>query len=91
MERSWTKTYKSQHSSRIKDSHTYTSSPNSVLHTTRKTKYSRGKTINYFSSGESYIERNIGSPHVVESVGNKTAVHFVNVSYANGLPTTINK
>ena len=56
-----------------------------------KLKHSRGETINYFSSGESFIESNIGSPHFVESVGKKPAVLFVGVSSAIGLPTTINK
>ena len=54
-------------------------------------KHSRGETINYFSKGESFIESNSGSPHFVESVGNKPAVLFVGVSSAVGLPTTINK
>ena len=56
-----------------------------------KLKHSRGKTINYFSVGESFIESNSGSPHFVESVGQKPAVLFVGVSSAVGLPTTINK
>ena len=56
-----------------------------------KLKHSRGETINYFSSGESFIESNSGSPHFVESVGKKPAVLFVGVSSAIGLPTTINK
>ena len=56
-----------------------------------KLKHSRGKTINYFSAGESFIESNSGSPHFVESVGQKPAVLFVGVSSAVGLPTTINK
>ena len=56
-----------------------------------KLKHSRGKTINYFSAGESFIESNSGSPHFVESVGQKPVVLFVGVSSAVGLPTTINK
>ena len=56
-----------------------------------KLKHTRGKTINYFNSGESFIESNNGSPHFVQSVGKKTAVLFVGVSSAVGLPTTINK
>ncbi len=56
-----------------------------------KLKHSRGKTINFFSAGESFIESNSGSPHFVESVGKKPAVLFVGVSSAIGLPTTINK
>ena len=56
-----------------------------------KLKHSRGDTINYFNTGESFIESNNGSPHSVESVGNKTAVLFVGVSSSIGLPTTINK
>ena len=54
-------------------------------------KHSRGGNINYFSAGESFIESNSGSPHFVESVGNRPAVLFVGVSSAEGLPTTINK
>tara|TARA_Y100001968_G_C19280305_1_gene678884 strand:+ start:567 stop:995 length:429 start_codon:yes stop_codon:yes gene_type:complete len=54
-------------------------------------KHSRGETINYFSAGESFTESNNGSPHFVESVGNKPAVLFVGVSSAVGIPTTINK
>ena len=42
-----------------------------------KLKHSRGETINYFSAGESFIERNSGSPHFVESIGKKPAVLFV--------------
>ena len=56
-----------------------------------KLKHSRGKTINYFSLGQSFIESNSGSPHFVESVGQKPAFLFVSVSSAVGLPTTINK
>ena len=56
-----------------------------------KLKHSRGETINYFSSGDSFIESNNGSPHFVESVGKKPAIIFVSVSTAVGLPTTINK
>ena len=56
-----------------------------------KLKHSRGKTINYFSPGESFIESNNGSPHFVESIGQKPAVLLVGVSSAIGLPTTINK
>tara|TARA_B100000214_G_scaffold49938_1_gene31404 strand:+ start:129 stop:626 length:498 start_codon:yes stop_codon:yes gene_type:complete len=56
-----------------------------------KLKHSRGKTINYFRAGESFIESNSGSPHFVESVGKKPAVLFVGVSSAVDLPTTINK
>ena len=56
-----------------------------------KLKHSRGKTINYFSAGESFIESNSGSPHFVESVGQQPVVLFVGVSSAVGLPTTINK
>jgi len=56
-----------------------------------KLKHSSGKTITYFSAGESFIESNSGSPHFVESVCQKPAVLFVGVSSAVGLPTTINK
>tara|TARA_B100000579_G_C22796396_1_gene837359 strand:- start:616 stop:1044 length:429 start_codon:yes stop_codon:yes gene_type:complete len=56
-----------------------------------KLKHLRGETINFFSAGESFIESNSGSPHLVESVGEKPAVLFVGVSSAVGLPTTINK
>ena len=56
-----------------------------------KLKHSRGETINYFSAWESFIESNIGSSHFVESVGKKSAVLFVGVSFAIVLPTTINK
>ena len=56
-----------------------------------KLKHSRGEIINYFRTGESFIESNNGSPHFVESVGKKPAVIFVGVSSAVGLPTTINK
>ena len=56
-----------------------------------KLKHSRGETINYFGAGESFIESNSGSPHFVESVGNKPVVLIVGVSSAVGLPTTINK
>ena len=56
-----------------------------------KLKHSRGKTINYFSAGESFIESNSGSPHFVESVGQKPVFLFVGDSSAVGLPTTINK
>ena len=56
-----------------------------------KLKHSRGETINYFNAGDSFIESNSGSPHIVESVGKKPAVLFVGVSSAIGLPTTINK
>ena len=56
-----------------------------------KLKHYRGETINYFSSGESFIESNSSSPHFVESIGNKPAILFVSVSSAVGLPTTINK
>tara|TARA_Y100001968_G_scaffold236956_1_gene220274 strand:+ start:1050 stop:1478 length:429 start_codon:yes stop_codon:yes gene_type:complete len=56
-----------------------------------KLKHHRGETINYFSAGESFIESNNGSPHFVESVGEKPAVLFVSVSSAVGLPTTINR
>ena len=54
-------------------------------------KHSRGETVNYFNAGESFIESNNGSPHLVESVGKKPAVLLVGVSTAVGLPTTINK
>tara|TARA_B100000214_G_scaffold167342_1_gene120193 strand:+ start:1187 stop:1615 length:429 start_codon:yes stop_codon:yes gene_type:complete len=54
-------------------------------------KHYRGKTINYFNSGESFIESNSNSPHFVESVGKKKAVLFVGVSSAVGLPTTVNQ
>ena len=54
-------------------------------------KHSRGENINYFITGESFIESNVGSTHYVESVGNKPAVLFVSVSSTVGLPTTINK
>ena len=56
-----------------------------------KLKHSRGETVNYFTAGESFIESNSGSPHFVESVGQKPVVLFVGVSSAVGLPTTINK
>ena len=56
-----------------------------------KLKHSRGETINYFNSGESFIESNNGSPHFVESLGQKPAILLVSVSSAVGLPTTINK
>ena len=56
-----------------------------------KLKHSRGKTINYFSAGESFIESNSSTSHFVESVGQKPAVLFVGVSFSVGLPTTINK
>ncbi len=51
-----------------------------------KLKHLRGETINYLSSGESFIESNSGSPHFVESVGKKPAVLFVGVSSAIGIP-----
>ena len=54
-------------------------------------KHSREESINYFSAGEAFIESNNGSPHFVESVGNKPTILFVGVSSAVGLPTTINK
>ena len=56
-----------------------------------KLKHSRGELINFFSAGESFIESNSASHHLVESVGKKPAVLFVGVSSAIGLPTTINK
>ena len=56
-----------------------------------KLKHSRGETINYFSAGDSFIESNNGSPHIVKSVGKKPAILFVGVSSAVGLPTTINR
>ena len=56
-----------------------------------KLKHTRDNTINYFNAGESFIESNNGSPHLVESVGKKPAVLFVNVSSAVGLPTTLNR
>ena len=56
-----------------------------------KLKHSRGESINYFNAGDTFIESNSGSPHFVESVGQKSAVLFVGVSSAVGLPTTINK
>ena len=56
-----------------------------------KLKHSRGETINFFSTGDSFIESNNGGAHFVESVGEKTAILFVGVSSATGIPTTINK
>jgi len=56
-----------------------------------KIKHSRGEVINYFGAGDSFVESNNGSPHLVESVGEKEAVLFVGVSSAVDLPTTINK
>ena len=66
-------------------------SPMLVYVQQEKLKHSKGKTINYFSAGDSFIESNNGSPHFVESVGKKPAVLLVGVSSAVGLPTTINK
>ena len=54
-------------------------------------KHSRGEVINYFSAGDTFIESNNGSPHLVESLGKEPAVLFVGVSSAVGIPTTINK
>tara|TARA_Y100000589_G_C27176147_1_gene638850 strand:- start:2212 stop:2652 length:441 start_codon:yes stop_codon:yes gene_type:complete len=56
-----------------------------------KLKHVRGSEINFFSSGDSFIESNYGKEHYVISVGDKPAVLFVSVSSAQGIPTTINK
>ena len=56
-----------------------------------KLKHSRNEIINYFRAGDSFIESNNGSPHLVESIGKKPAVLFVGVSSVVGRPTTISK
>ena len=36
-----------------------------------KLKHTRGDTINYFSSKQSFLESNNGDEHIVENIGNK--------------------
>ena len=46
---------------------------------------------NIFSSKQSSIDSNNGNEHFVENIGNKSAILYVVVVSAVGLPTTINK
>ena len=54
-----------------------------------KLKHTRGDTINYFSSKQSFLESNNGDEHIVENIGNKPAVLYVVAASAVGLPITI--
>ena len=54
-----------------------------------KLKHTRGDTINYFSSKQSFLESNNGDEHIVENIGNKPAVLYVVAASADGLPITI--
>ena len=54
-----------------------------------KLKHTRGDTINYFSSKQSFLESNNSDEHIVENIGNKPAVLYVVAASAVGLPITI--
>ena len=54
-----------------------------------KLKHTRGDTINYFSSKQSFLESNNGDEHIVENIGNKPAVLYVFAASSVGLPITI--
>jgi len=56
-----------------------------------KLKHTRGDLINYFTSKQSFIERNNDDEHLVENIENEPALLYVVAASAVGLPITINK
>tara|TARA_Y100000589_G_C26956627_1_gene548814 strand:- start:128 stop:556 length:429 start_codon:yes stop_codon:yes gene_type:complete len=54
-------------------------------------KHTSDKGINFFNSGDSFVESNYGGKHFVENIGKNDAILFVSVSSVVGTPTTINK
>ena len=45
--------------------------------------------VNYFNSGQSFVESNYGEEHFVENLGRKKAILFVSISSAVGMQTSI--
>ena len=54
-----------------------------------KLKHTRGDTINYFSSKQSFLESNNGDEHIVENIGNKPVGLYVFAASSVGLPITV--
>ena len=63
-----------------------------LIHVTRgRLKHMRGEEINFFKSGDSFIESNNGGAHYVKNVGKKPVILHVGVVSVVGMPTAINK
>jgi len=63
-----------------------------LIHVTRgKLKHVRGEEINFFKTGDAFIESNKGGAHYVKNVGKKPAILHVGVVSVVGMPTAINK
>ena len=63
-----------------------------LIHVTRgRLKHVRGEEINFFKSGDAFVESNNGGAHYVKNIGKKPAILHVGVVSVVGMPTTINK
>ena len=63
-----------------------------LIHVTKgRLKHVRDEEINFFKTGDTFIESNNGGPHYVKNVGKKPAILHVGVVSVVGMPTAINK
>ncbi len=63
-----------------------------LIHVTRgRLKHVRGEEINFFRTGDAFIESNNGGDQYVKNVGKKLAILHVGVLSVVGMPNAINK
>ena len=63
-----------------------------LIHVTRgKLKHVRGEKINFFKTGDAFVESNNGGAHYVKNIGKKPVILHVSVVSVVGIPTAINK
>ena len=66
-------------------------SPMLIYVTRGRLKHVRGEEINFFKSGDSFVESNNGGAHYVKNIGKKPVILHVGVVSVVGKPTTINE
>ena len=54
-------------------------------------KHVRGEEINFFKTGDAFVESNNGGAHYEKNIGKKPAILHVGVVSVVGMPTAINK
>ena len=63
-----------------------------LIHVTRgRLKHVRGEEINFFKTGDAFVESNNGGAHYVKNIGKKPVILHVGVVSVVGMPTAINK
>ena len=63
-----------------------------LIHVTRgKLKHVKGKEINFFKAGDSFLESNNGDTLCKKNIGKKSVILHLGVLSVVGIPTAINK